>query len=503
MTEKEIRERLKNDFYHYAHKALVIRTKEEGNKPFRLNDAQKYIHERIEEQLKKTGKVRAIVLKGRQQGCSTYVEGRFYWKVSHLFGVRAFILTHDQDATNNLFEMVQRYHENCPEIIRPSAGSLNAKELLFDSLDSGYKVGTAGNKAVGRSSTVQFFHGSEVAFWPNAHEHAKGLLQAIPDADGTEIILESTANGVGNYFHSQWELAISGESGFIPIFVPWFWQKEYRKDLPEDFELDEDEMELRSLYSLNDEQIYWRRQKINDLSVSGVDGLHSFRQEYPCNSEEAFQASGIDSLIPSDYVVKAMKATEVPYGAKVMGVDPAWAGRDRSSIIFRQGRVAYGLQSSPHTHDLMGLTGTIYNLIKKEEPDKIFIDVGGGLGAGIVDRLKEMGVDNVQGINNASQAMESDVYANKRAEIWCLMKKWLLEENVDIPHSESLHKDLCGPTVRQPDSKGRIILEKKQDMEKRGVRSPDEADALSLTFAFPVRMKHANINSLLNPNVRI
>ena len=113
--------------------------------------------------------------------------------------------------------------------MKPSTGASSAKELYFDGLDSGYKVGTAGNKSVGRGTTIQYFHGSEVAFWPHASEHAKGILQAVPDARDTEIILESTGNGIGNYFHQQWQLAERGESEYQAIFVPWYWQTEYTK----------------------------------------------------------------------------------------------------------------------------------------------------------------------------------------------------------------------------------------------------------------------------------
>ena len=92
--------------------------------------------------------MRAIILKGRQQGVSTYVEGRFYWQTTHRKGVRAFILTHEADSTSALFEMVERYHESAPRFVKPSTGASNQKELSFDELDSGYKVGTAGNKSV-------------------------------------------------------------------------------------------------------------------------------------------------------------------------------------------------------------------------------------------------------------------------------------------------------------------------------------------------------------------
>src|SRR4051812_3376766 len=92
--EAAIRLRLKTDFAHYAEKCLKIRTKGGRIRPFILNTAQRHVHAVLEGQLAATGRVRAVILKGRQQGCSTYVQGRFYWKVTHGDGLRAFILTH-------------------------------------------------------------------------------------------------------------------------------------------------------------------------------------------------------------------------------------------------------------------------------------------------------------------------------------------------------------------------------------------------------------------------
>src|SRR5574337_639174 len=208
--EMTIRQRLKDDRFHYFKKCLKIRSKSGKIVPFEPNTAQKHIDKKLDEQKSKTGRVRAIILKGRQQGCSTYVGGRFFHKVTHKFGALAFILTHQGDATNGLFEMVNRFYENCPVPVQPNLGACNAKELKFDQLDSGYKVGTAGNKEVGRGSTIQFFHGSEVGFWENAANLIAGIMQAIPDMNDTEVILESTANGTGNYFHKLWQAAERG-----------------------------------------------------------------------------------------------------------------------------------------------------------------------------------------------------------------------------------------------------------------------------------------------------
>jgi len=256
--------RLRDDLDFYARNCLTIRPKTGKVESFRLNRAQLYIHGRLEAQKAETGRVRALILKGRQQGCSTYVGGRFYHVTTWNKGLRTFILTHEDAATQNLFEMVNRFHEHCPEQVRPSTSAANAKELFFDALDSGYKVGTAGTKGVGRSSTIQLFHGSEVAFWPHAETHAAGVLQAVPDVAGTEVILESTANGLGNFFHAKWQDAERGLGDFIAIFVPWFWQDEYQKEPPDGFVLTEEEGKYKALYDLSDSHMAWRRAKIAD-----------------------------------------------------------------------------------------------------------------------------------------------------------------------------------------------------------------------------------------------
>src|SRR5690606_38488968 len=107
--------KLKDDFQHYADKCLRIRTKAGATLPLNLNRSQRYLHERLEDQRKRTGKVRALVLKGRQVGISTYIAGRFYWRITHKRGFRAFILAHLDIASDNLFEIAKRYHDSCPD----------------------------------------------------------------------------------------------------------------------------------------------------------------------------------------------------------------------------------------------------------------------------------------------------------------------------------------------------------------------------------------------------
>ena len=483
---RQRRLQLRNDFPFYARNCLLIRTKDGTVDPFILNDAQTYIHQRIEEQREKTGKVRAIVLKGRQQGCSTYVEGRFYWRTTHRTGVRAFILAHESESTSALFEMAKRYHDNCPKFVKPEIRSSNAKELSFAALDSGYKIGTAGNDSVGRGTTIQYFHGSEVAFWKNTSELTKGILQAVPDAPETEIIYESTANGVGNFFHQQCIKAMKGETEFQFIFVPWFWQKEYIKAVPNDFKAKDEELALVDLYSLTKEQLVWRRNKIQELSTDGMDGLKAFKQEYPNNPNEAFQVSGDNGLIRPSAVMKARKATVNANGPIIIGIDPSRGG-DRFAVAVRQGRQIYGVDGFTGDINLGRAVQICKGMLDRHKPVKMFIDAGGG--ADLVDRLHELGYERVvKAIPFGGSPLDPEKYRNKRAEMWGLMNAWLCDESLDVqlPDDDGLQADLCMPQYER-DTMDRIVLESKDKMRKRGLPSPDLADACVLTFAEPVR----------------
>ena len=426
---------------------------------------------------------KTFVAEGIVSHNSTYIEGRFYWRVSHTRGVRAFILTHEEDASNNLFEIANRYHENCPAVVRPSTSAANAKELHFDKLDSGYKVGTAGNKAVGRSSTVQFFHGSEVAHWPNAQQHAAGIIQAIPDEMGTEVFKESTANGVGNYFHREWQDAEAGLSEYIAIFVPWYWQDEYRKPVNNNFTLTPKELQYKESYELDDEQMAWRRAKIVELKDENL-----YKQEYPATPAEAFQATGADPYIKPDLVMQARNARVAEaIGERKIGVDPARYGADRTSICFRQGRKVHWIRSYAKK-STMEVAGLVKLAIKEVGAKQCAVDVG-GLGAGVYDRLIELVPESecelVQ-VNSAESPIDSIKYTNKRAEMWGEIKLWLERQPASIPDSDDLQADLC-QTKYSYDSNNALKMEKKEDMVKRGFRSPDTADALGLTFAKPVK----------------
>lgn len=471
----------RDDFLHYAPRALRIRTKSGEIHPFKLNTAQAYVNSQLQRQLAETGKIRAIVLKGRQQGMSTYIEGRYYWRTSLNFGKQALILTHLQDSTDALFDMTKRYHDLCPDALKPKTSAASAKELKFSELDSGYIVATAGSKSVGRGRTIQYFHGSEAAFWPNAEEHMAGIGQAVPDMPGTEVILESTANGVGNLFHSMCMDAAKEVGDYRLIFVPWFWQDEYKTTLPDDFDMEPEERDYSALYKLTPEQMLWRRRKIQD-DFRGDVAL--FDQEYPATVNLAFRRVSGNPLIDPALVAMARtpesQSVEAS-GPRIMGVDPAEYGDDATAIAMRQGRKVERIHRY-YKRGPMEVVGIVAKLADDWKPDTINVDCT-GVGSGVADRLIELGY-RVNRVHFGSKAIQSDIYAIRRDEIWGEMKQWLENAPNALPNDDALEADMTAPQYTY-DSSRRLKLESKETMRKRGISSPDSADALALTFAVP------------------
>ena len=499
--QRSIRQRFKDDRRYFAERCLKIRNKAGELVPFLFNSVQVYVDELLDKQRRETGKVRALVLKARQEGLSTYIGGRYYHQAIHRRGCQVFILSHDQDATNNLFGMVDRFHKNNRPGIGPRTGAANAKELYFPGLDSGYRVATAGAKSAGRGSTVQLFHGSEVAHWPNAREHVAGSMQQVPDLPGTEIVLESTANGIGGEFHERWQQAEAGDGDYQAIFVPWNWDDSYQRPAPLGFELNDEEEELGRLFGLTVEQLVWRRAKLAELKDPNL-----FKQEYPLSAAEAFQATGHDAFIPSQLVLQARKRTCEAIGSLIIGVDPARFGDDGFAIAWRQGRKVLKVERK-HKLDTIQGANWVRQIIDADGPARVFIDVGGS-GAGVVDVLKDFGEPYSRlcdGVNfggspqdPTSVGQRGEVIPgarNRRAEMWMRSKDWLTDEGgADLPDDDALHADAVAPSYRY-DARQFLVLEAKEDIRKRGLRSPDGWDAVALTFASPVRSASASIGS--------
>ena len=276
----------KDDFALFSKEQIRIITKNasQGFVPFEFNQAQSIINGKLESQLQETGKVRAIVLKARQQGISTYCAARVFWKTFFTPCTRSVVMAHDSATSDALFNMSRNIIDNMEE--PPALNKSNAKEILFEHNKSGYRLYTAGAKEAGRGTTPTIAHLSEVGFWQFDEQILAGLFQGISQEVGTEVISESTANGASGEFYRLYQGAMRGENEYIPIFLPWFITPEYRRTAPEEMELTTEEWELLEKYDLDNDQLYWRRLKI------GESGERKFKQEYPSSPEEAFLVTG-------------------------------------------------------------------------------------------------------------------------------------------------------------------------------------------------------------------
>lgn len=461
------------NFQRFAYDCLKIRTKSGAIKPFILNAPQKDFVERFYKTMQVKGKARFIILKARQMGFSTLIEAIIYWHTINRVGVKSLVLTHLDSATKELFEMTRRYYEHTPPFFVSKATGENKNELTFKSIDCAIKTATAGSKNVGHGSTIQCLHWSEVSRSRNQADMTAGVMQTVPNADGSMIFLESTANGVGDYFHRTWEDAVRNENEYEPVFYPWTAMPEYVEST-DGVTFSIEEREYQKLYDISDEQLAWRQKKIQGFEGTPERKLALFKEQYPITAEEAFQSSG-ESMLSFDDVQKARKATYEGIGPVIMGVDPARRGKDHTAIVIRQGRrVVKAIRLK--IPDTMIIANRCAELINEFNCDAVFVDTI-GLGAGVFDRLNQMGYGNLiyEAIASAT-AEDSNHYVNRRAEMWQRMCEWL-QNGADIPDSDHFASDLLLPKC-YTNSNDKLALESKDKMPK----SPDLGDALAMTF---------------------
>jgi hypothetical protein len=254
----------------------------------------------------------------------------------------------------------------------------------------------------------------------------------------------------------------------------------------------------------NSKRDFWRTQVVDARTVEGTDKAvyQNIIDEYGPDSSQAhvevygqFPNAGDDQFISSLLVDDAMARAKYKDETApiIVGVDPARFGADATVIAIRQGRDIVAIKRY-RGDDTMTVVGHVIDAIEEYKPALVVIDEG-GLGAGIVDRLKEQRY-KIKGINFGSKSKNPIMYGNKRAEIWGAMREWL--KSASIPSDRFLKSDLISPMMK-PDSKGTIFLESKKDMKARGLASPDAADAIAVTFAFPVA--HREYNSKIERRV--
>ena len=331
----------------YIQNNLHIQDKNGRLIKFRFNPAQKRLYQEIQRQRKEGRPVRIIILKARQVGFSTAVAALFYERSARAANVNSMIVAHKAEASQNIFAKTKLFWETSPAEERPMRRTSNARELLFENpskkqeereadpgLRSRIRIETAGARDAGRSATIHNLHLSELAFWPHASETMLSLMQAVPHAKNTMVIIESTAGGVGGEFYEQWQRAVRGESEFVPLFFPWWEHDEYALDAREGAEeelWDEDELAQAEEYGLSPRQLRWRRWCVSANCGGDPD---RFCQEYPASADEAFLVSGRP--------VFSSRALAKAYGQAAPFLrqgDVVWRdGTPGGGVEFREGR---------------------------------------------------------------------------------------------------------------------------------------------------------------------
>ncbi len=332
--------RIRDDFAYWAYKCVKIKDKVTGRAmPFRLNGPQMRVLGQIEHQRLAGQPIRLIMLKARQWGGSTLVQMYMAWIQCVLkTNWNSLICGHVKDASVTIREMystmLQLYPGEawagevpCAVAFRKTAddgpskfvrvpGALNICEIAGRGCR--VTVATAERENSVRGQDIKMAHLSEVAFWPSTVRHdpmdlVRTVFSGIPLEPLTLIALESTANGVGSYFHTEWVRAEAGESDKMPVFVPWYWIEMYRRPIPEGEELEV--WELLDAYEqklwadhpeVTLEALWWYHTKRREFQTH-----EAMMAEFPSSAVEAFVSTGAEVFNP-EHVDRMRRACAPP-----------------------------------------------------------------------------------------------------------------------------------------------------------------------------------------------
>ncbi len=291
-----------------AERLLRVRMRDGTTAPLIPNQAQRFFE-------KRRGS-RNIVLKARQMGITTWSAARFFLRTITQPGTLTLQVAHTREAAEEIFRIVHRFVDFLPPELRDGplrTSRANARQLIFPWLDSQYRVVTAGDRNAGRGLTVQNLHCSELARWPgDPAETLAGLRAAM--SPGSELIIESTPEGVGDCFHEEWQKA--HETGMVRHFFPWWMESAYRADAVDENALTGEELDLRLKHGLDLQQIAFRRRiKANFRGLA--------RQEFAEDEESCFRMSG-DSVFELQTIEARLATATEPVERRRNGEMEVW-----------------------------------------------------------------------------------------------------------------------------------------------------------------------------------
>lgn len=294
--------------------------------------------------------------------------------------------------------------------------------------------------------------------------HAEHVMVIFDEASGISDVIWEVTEGAMTTKGATW-MAFGNPTRNSGRFRECFGQYQHRWTTRR--------VDSRTAKMTNKEQI---QQWIDDYGEDSDFARVRIKGEFP--------RAGSTQFISSEDVERAIRNVrpEDPQATKTLGVDVARFGDDQTILLKRCGSQVLPLKKFRGL-DTMQVAAMVAETIDDWQPDCTFVD-GAGLGSGVVDRLRSLNyrVIDVQG---GASPDDKEKYANKRAEMWGRMRDWL-RGDVQLPADDGLKSALTGLEYGY-NNRMAIQLEKKEDMKKRGLASPDEADALAMTFAEPVR----------------
>lgn len=267
--------------------------------------AQRQVVDEVQNAYSEGRPCRIICLKARQLGLSTVSCALGFTWATLFPRTSAFVVAHTAQQTTFLFDKVRMFYEQWPLKGHYPTRYSSRREMAFSSNGSFVRVQTARNPTALAGRTIQFLHASEVALWERQEEAMLVVRQTVFNAPGSVIILESTANGIGNWFEATWREAEAGLNDYTPVFAPWFTHHEYipcNGDGCRDGSCEVCIKVIKGLRPKDDEErrllglgcdvahLAWRRWALPNLTFDSED---YYREQYPSTAQEAFLTSGV------------------------------------------------------------------------------------------------------------------------------------------------------------------------------------------------------------------
>jgi hypothetical protein len=353
---------------------LTIKTKEGNFSAFRMNSSQIRIVSAIQSQRKKGLPVRIVILKSRQLGISTLSQAVLFAFCSQRGVSQGLVLADDDEGASDIFKMNEIFYEclsrDHPHLA-PERSRSDERRMEFAHTKSSIRIETAKNRSAGRKYTYRYAHLTEVAFYPRFKELMAGLLPSIPDQPETILILETTANGLGE-FHEFWKeksrAAEEGRTDWIPLFLPWKDHAEYQRPFPSQGFRDRfletmsrDEKDIQARFNLSLEQMNWRRHQVEDLYNGDEE---KFSTEYPLTDREAFKSTS--RRVFADRLTEPQKVYQIlPKDAKFRG-EMALVGRAPSFLPDPKGVLTLYKEVQPEFRYVIG-TDSCESAISNDE----------------------------------------------------------------------------------------------------------------------------------------